>query len=135
MALIKWDDSLSIGIESIDKQHMKLIEMINEFYENIRVKSTNEVISELIKNMREYVIYHFNTEEGLLRLYGYDQFEQHKAEHDNFVKKVEDFEERFKNGKLILSFEITNFLKSWLKDHIQVTDRKYSGFLISKGIR
>jgi hemerythrin-like metal-binding protein len=135
MALITWDESLSVGIESIDKQHMKLVDMINEFYESIRSKSTEEVLSDLIKHMREYVVFHFNSEEELLKLNRYPDYLDHKIEHEMFVNKVEDFEKRFNSGQLILSFEITNFLKSWLKNHIQGTDKKYSDFLISRGVK
>ncbi|NPA35236.1 MAG: bacteriohemerythrin [Chlorobi bacterium] len=133
MKLMKWDKSLSTGIDSIDKQHMKLIDMLNEFYESIRSKSTKEITANLIKNMREYALFHFSYEENLLRKHGYLALEHHKSEHKKFISKVEDFENRFNSGKIVLSIEITNFLKSWLKDHIQGTDMKYSGFLISKG--
>jgi hemerythrin len=135
MALINWDDSYSVKIESIDKQHMKLVGMINEFYENIRSKSNKEIISELIKNMKEYIKFHFKSEEDLLKINRYPDYHKHKIEHERFINKVTDFETRFNNGHLILSFEITNFLKDWLKKHIQGTDKKYSDFLISKGVK
>jgi len=135
MALLKWDDALSTGIRSIDKQHMKLIDMLNEFYENIKSKSTKEILSDLIKEMREYSVFHFNSEEDLLKQYGYPGLEEHKSEHNRFIRKVEEFENRFNSGMIILSFEITDFLRSWLKDHIQVTDKEYSRFLMSKGVK
>ncbi len=135
MALIKWDESLSVGIESIDKQHMKLVGMINEFYDNIKDRSSRDVISDLIKNMQEYIAYHFKTEEELFLRFGYPAFGEHKKEHEDFENKVADFKERFNSGKLMVSFEITNFLKSWLKGHIQGTDKKYTDFLKSKGVQ
>jgi len=48
---------------------------------------------------------------------------------------VKDFEEKFNNGTLILSFEITSFLKEWLKHHILVEDKKYTTFFIEKGVK
>ncbi len=135
MALINWDDSLSVGIESVDKQHMKLVEMINEFYENIRSKSNKEVISALIKDMKNYIEFHFMSEEELLKTNHYPNYMEHKIEHEIFVNKVTDVETRFNSGQLVLSFEITNFLKDWLKKHIKGTDKKYSDFLISKGVK
>lgn len=35
----------------------------------------------------------------------------------------------------MVSFKITGFLKEWLKNHIQVTDQKYSDFFIDNGIK
>jgi hemerythrin len=48
---------------------------------------------------------------------------------------VLDLEDRYNNGGLVVSFEITTFLKKWLIDHIQGTDKEYSDFLIAKGVK
>jgi len=135
MAIFTWNNELSVGIESIDRQHMKLVEMINEFYEKIRDKSSSDLISSLIKKMREYALLHFATEEKLFTRLNYPATEEHVNEHKKFVDKVMDLEERYKAGTVILSFEITNFLKDWLVNHIQGTDKEYAGFFMERGIK
>lgn len=135
MALLKWTDMLSVGIHAIDEQHKVLIDMINNFYNKINEKSNNELISELIGKMKDYTMVHFHEEEALFKKYNYTEFENHKKEHDHFIEKVKDLENRFKEGKIILSYEITAFLKDWLIKHIQGTDMKYSQFLIQKGVK
>ena len=135
MVLIKWNEKLSVKINSIDDQHKILINMINEFYEMIGDKSNDELISALIKKMKEYTVVHFSYEEKLFKQYSYSDTEAHKKEHDEFVNKVVDLEKRFNDGQMILSFEITNFLKDWLIKHIQGTDMKYTKFLIEKGVK
>ncbi len=135
MKLIEWDENLSVKIDSIDEQHKVLVDMINDFYEKIRTKAANELISELIKKMKNYTVVHFTTEERYFKQYNYPDFEAHKKEHQDFVDKVVDLEKRFNSGKVILSFEITNFLKEWLINHIQGTDMKYTNFLIQKGVK
>ena len=129
MTLVSWNDSLSVNIESIDKEHRKLIDMLNEFYDNIVSKSNKENISELIKKMKDYTVFHFINEERQLRQHNYPKFEEHKAEHQKFIDKVTEMENRFNEGKLILSLEVTTFLKDWLQHHIMVIDKKYSNFL------
>jgi hemerythrin len=52
-----------------------------------------------------------------------------------FISKGIALEEKLKRGKLMVSFKITGFLKEWLKNHIQVTDQKYSDFFIDNGIK
>ena len=135
MKFIEWDDTLSVKIETIDEEHKYLIGLINSFYDNIKKQSGKEFIAKLIKEMRNYSVFHFNTEESYMRSYGFPGYEAHKKEHDAFIAKVVDVEERYNNGKLILSLEITNFLKSWLKNHILKTDKMYSDFFIEKGIK
>jgi hemerythrin-like metal-binding protein len=135
MAAINWTDDLSVRISSIDEQHKKLITLINDFYENIRANSSKERIHEMIQALKEYTVYHFTTEEKLMTLHAFPGYAKHKEEHDRFVQKVLDFEERYKSGKLILTIEITNFIKDWVAKHICDTDKKYSDFLIKKGVK
>ena len=135
MKFIEWDDTLSVKIESIDEEHKELIGMINEFYENVREQSQAELMAALIRRMKKYSVFHFSTEESYMRLYDFPGYEKHKKEHDAFIAKVADLEERFNNGRLIISFEVSNFLKKWVKNHIQKTDKMYSEFFIKKGIK
>lgn len=130
-----WNESLSVKVQAMDDQHKKLIELINDFYENIQKKSNNENISKLISGMKQYTIMHFNAEEAIMKRNGYPNFEEHKKEHELFIAKVNAIEEKFNSGTLMVSFEITGFLKDWLRNHIQGTDKKYSDFLNRAGVK
>lgn len=133
MALIKWTDDLNLNIKSIDDQHRKLVSMINNFYMHLQQKSNKELIGKLIRDMKEYATVHFADEEQLFDRYGFQESAAHKKKHQDFVDKVTDLEDRFNKGKLILSIEITNFLKTWLTEHIKGTDAGYVKLLQSKG--
>jgi len=135
MALFKWNETLSVKIKSIDEQHKKLIDMINDFYDNIINRTNNENMSKLISSMKHYTLVHFTAEEKYMEYYEYPEYEKHKKEHETFIVKVTEVEEKLKSGKLVLSLEMTMFLKDWLKKHIQGTDKKYSDFFISKGLK
>jgi hemerythrin len=135
MSYLIWDKNLSVGIDSIDREHQKLFKMINDLYEHIGKKSNNELISDLIRDMKDYTKHHFTTEESYFRQLNYPVYEEHKAEHDEFVAKVTDLEKRFNAGRLIITFEITAFLKDWIKKHIKGTDMKYVDFLKKRGIK
>lgn len=134
MALLTWSDKYSVKIPSIDKQHIKLFEMINEFYDELDKKSNHELIKELITKMKLYTQMHFATEEKLFKKHQLPNYMEHINEHRDFIDKVSDLEQKMANGTLILSFEITNFLKTWIKTHILCTDMNYVDFLKSKGV-
>ncbi len=135
MAFLNWTDSLSVKINSIDEQHKKLIGLINSFYEQVSHRTNDENISILIKGMREYTQMHFNYEERYMRQFNYPDYIIHKKEHDMFISKVAAVEEKVNKGTVILSFEITSFLKDWIKNHIQGSDKKYTEFFIKNGIK
>ena len=135
MALIEVNGSLQTKIASIDNEHIMLIGMINDFYENIKKKTNKELISGLLKKMRNYAEFHFATEEKYFRQFNYPDYESHKKEHDSFVEKVAELESKFNEGKVILSYEITSFLRDWLVNHIKGTDMKYVEFLVAQGVK
>lgn len=132
--MAKWKESMSVGVKKFDDQHQRLLDLIDDFYENIRTRSNEENLELLIKEMKEYTVYHFKDEEAALLKHNYPKYDQQKAEHDSFVKKVEVLEERFKSGKLKLSFEVTSFLKKWVVDHIQGSDKEYADFLSNRDV-
>jgi len=134
MAFFSWNDNMSVGVKTIDDQHKKLIELINDFYEHILSRSNNENISKLISGMSDYIQMHFRTEEEYMTKFNYPDIEEHKKEHEIYVAKVKKLEEDFNSGKIILSFEITSFLKDWIKNHIQGTDPKYSSLFLKNGV-
>lgn len=135
MALINWDDSLSVKVTSIDNQHKKLIAMINDFYDGIVKGSSKESLVKLVAAMKNYTVEHFSHEEIVMQKVGYPDFQAHKKQHEMFVAKVAEVEEKTKSGKLVVSVELTNFLKDWLKNHINVIDKKYSDYFIKNGIK
>lgn len=135
MEFIKWNDNMSVNIISIDTQHKKLIEEINNFYNNLSRKSNNEVISEILYQLKKYSIYHFQTEEALMKKFGFQGYKEHKKEHELFIQKVNDVEKKLSEGKMVLTVEIANFLKDWLTNHVFNTDKQYSKYLISNGVK
>jgi hemerythrin-like metal-binding protein len=135
MATINWNDALSVKIESIDVQHRKLIDLINHFYDNVNKQAPKELMFEMIQALKEYTVFHFSTEERYMKLHGFPEYLNHKAEHDAFVTKVLDIEARFKSGKILMTTEITGFIRNWVAKHIMETDKKYSDFLIAKGVK
>ena len=51
------------------------------------------------------------------------------------MKTVNDYQRKLDDGKFVVTVEITNFIKDWIKSHILGTDKRYSGFLVSHGVR
>ena len=129
MSIIKWTDDLILGIEEMDVQHRKLVDLINDFYDGLKSKSNDELIAELIKGVNDYTLFHFSAEERLLNKYNYTDTAGHTNEHNDFKSKLSEIESRFKSGRLILSFELTNLLKDWLINHIKVSDKQYAAFI------
>lgn len=132
--IINWRDDYSIGIDSIDNQHKKLIGMISDFYDSI-VENRKDELIKLIHGLKQYTVEHFTYEETYMKKFNYPEYDKHKEQHSLFVNKVQDFIERHESGKMLLTIEVTNFLKDWLIKHINGTDRQYVEFFKEHGVK
>lgn len=134
MALVTWSDKYSMNIKEIDEQHKNLVRMINELHDAMLNAKSKELALGIIDEMAEYTQYHFSTEEKYMVQYKYPEYAAHKKEHDKFIQQVGDFKKDYESGKAGLSFDLLNFLKNWLVNHIQESDKKYSPFFNEKGL-
>lgn len=132
--LLRWNDSLSVGIGSIDKQHMVLIDLINELYREMNSDNGQPVIGKALGKLIEYTETHFQFEEKLFAKHNYQDKNAHEEVHRKLVAQVIDFQKKFKQGDADVSLELMEFLKDWLINHIKKTDKQYAPFLQSKGV-
>ena len=134
MAFMTWDDSFSVNVLEIDLQHQKLIGMINEFYEHVG-KDAGQAFRTLLDSLIEYTQYHFSTEELYFKKFSYPAAGGHTDQHKEFTEKVFDVRNRLSQGKLVISLEITSYLKDWLTHHIKQTDKAYSKYFNEHGLK
>ncbi len=135
MEYFKWDAKFSVGIDSIDNQHKKIIELINELYGAFVDKRTDDIMGRILHEMADYAIYHFKYEENLLEQSGYPLTAKHIEEHDAFNLKVNEFKAKSALGKFQITFTVLNYLKDWLANHILINDAKYSSHLKKFGAK
>ncbi|GFO69135.1 hypothetical protein GMLC_27140 [Geomonas limicola] len=133
MAEIEWSSDLSVGIETIDEQHLKLIELLQGLEDAVRIGKDAGLIEDTITNLFNYAKVHFATEEDLLKKHKYPEEKLHQMEHNKFITKAFEFRENFDARKPGLNIEVVNFLSSWILSHIQITDQRYTRYLKKHG--
>jgi hemerythrin len=135
MPLITWNNSYSIKIPEIDRQHQKLIQIINDLNDAMRQSKGIDVVGKLIRELVSYTETHFRNEEELFERFRYPDTAAHKIEHAKFVQKMVEFEDDYRNGRLGLSIDMMKFLSDWLLKHIKGSDMRYAPYLIERGVR
>jgi hemerythrin len=135
---IRWRNSFSCNIKEIDAQHKRMFEISSKLnvLEPICSKIDFQVeILEVIRELKDYSIYHFNYEEKLLQRFDYKGFEEHHREHEAFIEKVLEFEkDNLRLNRPELLRNIIDFLNGWVIGHILKSDMKYKDYLNSNGI-
>lgn len=134
MDFINWNDTYLVGVYSIDNQHQKLVEIINKIAKSMKTGDNKESISQLISELTSFIKTHFKFEEEFMARYNYNDYGNHRYEHEKLNDEIKRFYDDFKNGLPVLNMEIMYFLRNWLMDHILVKDKKLGKFLQSQGV-
>jgi hemerythrin len=135
MALIQWNNNLSVGIAEIDGQHQRLVKLINDLNDAMKVGKGKEITGKILNELTSYTLNHFATEEKYFDKFNYPESVAHKDEHSKFVQKVSAFKNDFEESRVSITIPIMNFLSDWLKNHIAVIDKKYQPFLTAQGLK
>jgi len=122
---IVWNKSFETGIDEVDAQHQRLVEIINSLAEGIGHASMKD-LQGILSDLKEYAQYHFRTEEGIMEASAYPGLEDHKAEHSTFVDQILLFDLDVILASEGLAWDMFHFLRGWLTNHILVVDRQFS---------
>ena len=127
----KWSSKYSVKVPVIDNQHKEIFRLIEELTE--AVKQNIEIDkSYTIARLEVYSLYHFTTEEHLMKKYNYPETEDHLKEHKKFRVEILRFKNVFlesKDEEGKIAEKIIDYLEDWINSHILVTDKKYSPYL------
>ena len=135
MALIQWNDSLSVNIVEIDIQHQKLVGMINDLNDAMLQRKGKDILGK--SSMASWptqrsILPPRSAISPALRI---PRRTATKKEHADFVARIADFQKGLAQGRVALSVEVMNFLSDWLRNHIKVVDRKYVPLFRERGVK
>ncbi len=126
MSFIDWSENYNTGIPDIDKDHLGLFALINDLHDKVELGSAEASIKVTIEALGDYVYYHFEREEALMKACDYADIENHKAGHRKLQSQVESFRVSYERDPA--SFNMTDFvafLTFWIKNHILQSDMAY----------
>lgn len=126
LSLIKWDDSYSVGVEEIDKQHKQLFNIVNDLIRANKLNKGKKEIGKVLNFLADYTVKHFNDEEKLQQESGYPDYEAHKKLHEQFVEDALNFKERFESGQIDTAtmMDFNKTITRWLVQHVKGIDQE-----------
>ena len=135
MVVISWNDSYTVHVESIDKQHKMMMRLINDLHNISSADSRDDEIDKALAELADYTKDHFDYEESFLRKYHYPFFRAHQEEHAAFFRSID----RIKKEVSMLGENhrrrLIDFMVSWLKNHIMHEDKQYVCFMLEHGVK
>lgn len=127
--LIPWLAEYELGIDSIDRQHRRLVDLINQLFSAMQMGRGRQSLEAVLVELVDYTKAHFSDEEKLFLASPYPGKEAHQEQHREFVATITRFTQDFSAGTLVMGSETLAFLKDWLLKHIKGTDRGYVKFV------
>lgn len=124
MAHIDWDQSLSVNVDKLDRQHQDLFSLFNKLHDLIatdaRRLEINRHLTGLIRHTRE----HFAEEEQLMKKLAYPGYAEHQQEHEELLQSLIDYRRCLDSGEQLAPFELLTFLRDWILDHLLGPDQE-----------
>jgi len=131
---IEWNDGMSVGVESIDNDHKKLILLIDALSNAIESGKESDVLEQLFDELADYAGTHFKREEALIKSCDYHDFDNHVKQHGGFADKIPELKSKLLSADSIdVALEVNLFLYQWLLNHILVDDMAFFGTLLDHG--
>jgi len=126
---IVWDHVLSVGNDEIDEDHRRLVDLFNLLNHSVTEGETPEYLAAVLEELINCTAWHFSHEERLMIRYGYRDFEEHKAEHQELIKSAKELQQKIlQEGKLVAEQDL-EFLERWLTAHILTDDMRLGSYL------
>jgi hemerythrin len=126
MNFFNWTPDLNLGIETIDEQHKRIADYINELHHAIEKNNKKQVI-QVAQKVVEYTYEHFSYEENLLKKANYHLTQPHILVHHHFTKNAKQMKRDVLNSNdMTAAKKMRSELTVWLTNHIQKEDADYA---------
>ncbi|MDI6749469.1 MAG: bacteriohemerythrin [Rhodocyclaceae bacterium] len=126
---IVWSKTLSIGVEEVDEDHRKLVDIFNTLNHAVKDREAAEYLAAVLDELINCTVWHFSHEERLMLKYQYKDMEAHKAEHRELIDTAKELQRELLQGGGEMTERHIETLERWLTEHILTTDMRLGAFL------
>lgn len=128
--IFEWNpEELSIRVDAMDRDHQKLIQLMNQIYMLHTKHGARNEIQKVLQQLGAFVFEHFRREEKFMEtIPGYLDLDIHKAIHRKLENRYGFYVKKFEEGAE-LDDDFFFFLKAWLVAHIEGVDMKYGNIV------
>jgi diguanylate cyclase (GGDEF)-like protein/hemerythrin-like metal-binding protein/PAS domain S-box-containing protein len=132
--IFPWNENFDTGINVIDDQHRKLIDLLNNLASHLAFDAPIPELNRIFDELSDYAAYHFGTEEAIWREYlaDDDMYQAHDLTHSEFVNETIKLKACLAqlSGDQVIK-EVVSFLTHWLAFHILETDKHMAKIVLA----
>ena len=129
MNLVEWRNEFRIGIEEVDFEHRELIELINQCFNEASQEDSHMAVMYFLGEIYSKISAHFALEEMHMKELNYDQYEDHKQDHERLLDDILDIMDEYRDTSNLNSEAFSKRLNEWFVDHFKTKDARLHKFL------
>ncbi|MEO5373311.1 MAG: bacteriohemerythrin [Alphaproteobacteria bacterium] len=128
--LSSWDESLSVGVTSIDADHKLLFHLLDDLQGALRDNEDSSVVGSVLNGLVAYTGYHFAREERIMEVCGYPELAQHRGLHEGIRARIATESKAYHANPLEFdSHALAVFIRDWLVGHVLGQDTKIKPYV------
>jgi len=124
MAVIQWQPKYETGIRKIDRQHRKIVRILNKLFDMQEGEQDLPQLQRIFDDLRSYISEHFAAEEDYLRQHKCEGIDLQKGEHESFIDTVCGFQKELLKQSPVTLINLFNYIWDWFAHHILEVDKK-----------
>lgn len=124
MPLIEWKDEYSVGVPAVDAEHQELIGLINTLYDGMRLHDREPDVMAFLGEIYARIASHFALEELLMRRHEYDEYLEHKRDHEQLLEEIRDIMDDYEDDRMLDADELARRLDAWFSEHFRTRDAR-----------
>lgn len=126
----KWTPKMQIDNGLIDEDHKQLISIANRLLELDHPNRDAEELKQIIRELYNYVTFHFAREEGLMYKFKYPEIEAHREKHKAIINDM-NFHLTSSHHMADVLIHFKDLVNKWVINHIMEEDKKIHKYLQS----
>lgn len=124
MVLIEWKKQFELGIPAVDAEHRELIDLINATYAELQSGQSQSTILDFLGEIFAKISAHFALEESIMRKHKYDQYLEHKTDHERLLDEIRDIMDDYEDGLVPSEEQLSRRLNDWFCEHFRSKDAR-----------
>ncbi len=125
MPLIEWRNEFETGVSEVDHEHKELVDIINALHEQIGAGAPRETVSAFLGEVFAKISAHFALEETVMRKHDYDEYADHKADHEKLLDDLRDIMDDFESGNdEDYKTALGGAVRDWFVNHFKTKDAR-----------
>ena len=124
MVLIEWKDEFCVGISDVDHEHQEIINLINNLHDAMSGENATISVMDFLGEIYSHVSAHFALEEKIMRTHKYDQYAEHKADHERLLDELRDIMDDYEENAYFSDAEFAGQVERWFTEHFKTKDAR-----------